>query len=170
MRGLFRPQRVGLLEALAGLSPGKAYALSLFLFALGAALPYLAAPEPLGFWRPSAPKPLDLERDFLRPLANNLLIVLLLSRGLPWLEGRLLSPGWSRGFAAPLYLLLAAFTAGLLATPHGLLQGGWYLVWLVPLVLLEFAAYALALGRREGPALGLLLLAALYEALLIRHV
>lgn len=166
---LFRPQRVGVLEGLAALSPFRAYLLSLGLFALGAALPYLVVPEPLGLWRPSALKPFHLE-DLLRPFLNNALLVLALSRGLPWLEGALLSPGWSRGWAARLYLLLAALTAGLLATPHGLPQGLWYALWLLPLALLEFAAYALALARLEGWAFGVLLLAALYEAVMVRYV
>ena len=160
---------MALLEALAGLSPQGAYLAALALFALGASLPYLVAPEPLGLWRPPGPKPFH-PGDFLGPLANNTLLVLVLSRGLPWLEGALLSPGWPRGWASRLYLLLSALTAGLLATPHGLPQGAWYLLWLAPLVLVEFAAYALALARREEWAVGTLFLAALYEALMVRHL
>jgi hypothetical protein len=166
---LFRPQRVGVLEGLAALSPFRAYLLSLGLFALGAALPYLVVPEPLGLWRPSALKPFHLE-DLLRPFLNNALLALVLSRGLPWLEARFLSPGWSRGWSSRLYLLLAALTAGLQATPHGLPQGVWYLLWLSPLAFLEFGAYALALARLEGWAFGVLLLAALYEAVMVRYV
>lgn len=147
--------------------------LVLALFSLGLLLPYLAAGtledlRRLGSLAPTPGPPwtlLESGEFLLEVLCRNLLVLLVLTRFLPWLEGALLP--WGRGgFAARLYLLYLGPVTGAAATPMGLPHGGWYLLVILPLALGEFAAFTLGAcaGRRgEGKALPLLLLSALYE-------
>ncbi|MEN2983374.1 MAG: hypothetical protein ABDH20_13095 [Thermus sp.] len=96
-------------------------------------------------------------------LINNGAILLLLAWGFPALEARLRLPQGVMGHG---YLMASALMAGFLATPHGLPQSGWYALLISPLVFLEYGAYTLALFRRRE-ALGLLLAAVGYEALIL---
>lgn len=144
------------------LSPLALFLASCGLFFLGAALPYLQAPEPLRLSIPPGPRPFDPLLP-LWILANNGAILLLLAWGLPALEVALRLPKAVLGQG---YLLASALVAGFLATPHGLPQSGWYALLVFPLVFLEYGAYTLALFRRRA-ALGLLLAAVGYEALIL---
>lgn len=71
---------------------------------------------------------------------RNALIVLAAGLVVPRLGVVLLGDPWP----ARAYVLATAFAGGLMATPGGLPHGGAYFVVILPTVLLEYAAYALA--------------------------
>lgn len=144
---------------LGGLPPGRLLLLVYAGFGLGLFLPFLVAPLSLGEWRPPPKPPFwsDLGTIYL----HNAFIALVV-RWMPLLEG-LLPPAWRTGWTGKLFLLLSAPVAGTLATPHGLPQGMWYLVHLLPLGMGEYGALVLAAYARVGPALLLLAGLALYE-------
>ncbi len=169
------PAKPGILVSLERLSCARLFGAALALFSLGLLLPHLAAASladfgRADFFRPlagSSWEPLSHQgaRFLLEVLSRNLLVLLALTRFLPWLEGALLP--WGRGgFAPRLYLLLLAPVTGVAATPMGLPHGGWYLLVVSPVVLAEFLALSLGAcaGRRgEGKGPPPLFLSGLYE-------
>ncbi|RTG95808.1 hypothetical protein CSW38_02920 [Thermus scotoductus] len=157
---VFRPRPLPLLTWLSQLPPGRLLLLVYGLLLFGGALPYLVAPESLGSWKPHP-------RGFQESVAwtvflHNALIALLISHFLPWLEG-FLPPVWRGKWAGKLFLLCSALVTGVMASPHGLPQGAWYLALALPLALGEYLAFTLAAFGRIGIALLLLALLALYE-------